>query len=97
MYMKVHRTPRGEEVVAVCDRELMNTTLYREGVEIRIRGEFYGDRTASADEVRSALANAGNANLVGERTIALALGMGLITRSSCLMLGDVPHAQIFRV
>ncbi len=97
MYMKVHRTPKGEEVVAVCDRELMNTTLYREGVKIHIRGEFYGDHTVSADEVRKALVNADNANLMGERTVALALEMGLISRSSCLMLGDVPHAQIFRI
>jgi len=51
----------------------------------------------SADEVRKALVNADNANLMGERTVALALEMGLISRSSCLMLGDVPHAQIFRI
>jgi len=97
MYMKIHRSPKGEEVVAVCDRELMNTTLFREGVEIRIRGDFYGERTVSADEVRKALANAENANLMGKRTVALALEMGLIHRSSCIMLGDVPHAQVFRI
>ncbi|MEM2123959.1 MAG: DUF424 domain-containing protein [Methanolinea sp.] len=95
--MKIHRTPKGEEVVAVCDRELLNTTLRREGVEVHIREEFYGNRLASEEEVRDALKNAENANLMGERTITLAVEMGLISRSSCLMIGDVPHAQIFRI
>lgn len=97
MYMKIHRTPKGEEVVAVCDRELMNTTLRRGGVEIHIREEFYGNRLASPEEVREALKNAENANLMGERTVSLAVEMGLVTRSSCLMIGGVPHAQIFRI
>lgn len=97
MYLKVHRTPAGDEIVAVCDRELMNTTISGPGVDIQIRDTFYGNALANPDEVRSALAMAGNANLMGERTVTLAVEMGLITRSACMMLGDVPHAQIFRI
>ncbi len=97
MYMKVHRSPAGEEVVAVCDRELMNTTISGNEVEIRITGSFYGTTLASPDDVRSALSWAGNANLMGERAVAMAVEMGLLSRSACLMLGNVPHAQVFRI
>ncbi len=97
MYLKIHRSHAGDEVVAVCDRELMNTTIRGEKVEISISGSFYGTTLAGPEEVRSVLSKAGNANLIGERTVALAEEMGLVSRSSCLMLGEVPHAQLFRV
>ena len=97
MYLKVHRSPAGDEVVAVCDRELMNTTLSGNEVEICITGSFYGTELATPEEVRSALSGAQNANLMGERTVALAVEMGLLSRSACLMFSDVPHAQLFRI
>jgi len=97
MYLKIHRSPAGDEVVAVCDRELMNTTIRGEKVEMSIRESFYGTSLATPEEVRSVLSKAGNANLIGDRTVGLAIEMGLVSRSSCLMLGEIPHAQVFRV
>lgn len=97
MYLKVHRTPAGDEVVAVCDRELMNTTIACGDVEISVRESFYGNAPASPEEVRAALVSASNANLIGERTVSLAVEMGLISRAACLMIGDIPHAQLFRI
>lgn len=97
MYLKVHRSPAGDEVVAVCDRELMNTTLSGGEVDICITGAFYGTELATPDEVKAALSRAENANLMGERAVSLAVEMGLLARSSCLMLGGVPHAQLFRI
>jgi hypothetical protein len=49
------------------------------------------------DEVRDALKNAGNINLIGERSVNLAIGMGLLTKSECMMIGKVPHAQIYQL
>ncbi|HQJ39571.1 MAG TPA: DUF424 family protein, partial [Methanoregulaceae archaeon] len=42
MYLKVHRTPAGDEVVAVCDRELLDTRIQQGDLEIHISGDFYG-------------------------------------------------------
>jgi hypothetical protein len=95
MYLKVHRNAAGDQVVAVCDRELLNTTISHGDLEVRISGDFYGTSLATPDEVRAALVSAENANLIGERTIALAESLGLINRSGCIMIGDVPHAQVF--
>lgn len=94
MYLKVHRTPDGSQVVAVCDRELLNTTVRHGDLEVEIREAFYGNTLAEEQDVARALAGAENANLMGERTVTLAIRMGLITRGSCIMVGAVPHAQI---
>jgi hypothetical protein len=97
MFLKIHRAPEVGDIVAVCDRELLNITLHHGSTEVRIHESFYGSRPATADEVRDALEKAGNINLMGERSVSIAEDMGLITRADCIMIGEVPHVQIFRI
>jgi hypothetical protein len=97
MFLKVHRSRETGDVVAVCDRELLNTTLRHEKITITITDSFYGTTPATEEEVRDALKNAGNINLIGERSVNLAIEMGLLTKSGCMMIGKVPHAQIYQL
>ncbi|HOD85148.1 MAG TPA: DUF424 domain-containing protein [Methanoculleus sp.] len=97
MYLKVHHIPGSGEVVAACDTDLMEVTLMHGEVEVRISGGFYGTQTATEDEVRGALADADNANIIGKEVVALAVSMGLIAEKDCIMIDGVPHAQIFRI
>lgn len=97
MYLKVHRIPGAGKVVAACDTDLMEVTLMHGEVEVRISGGFYGTQTATEDEVREALADADNANIIGKEVVALAVSMGLIAEKDCIMIDGVPHAQIFRI
>ena len=97
MLMKIHRSREMGDVVAVCDRELLNTTIRHDNLVITITDTFYGTAPATENEVRDALRNATNVNIIGERSVAVAIGMGLITKAGCMMVGTVPHAQIYRV
>jgi hypothetical protein len=97
MFLKVHSSRDSGDIVAVCDRELLNTTVCHEKLSITITEAFYGNTPATEDEVRDALKNAGSINLIGERSVNLAIGIGLITKSGCMMIGKVPHAQIYRL
>lgn len=97
MYMKIHHAPGAGDVVAVCDRELLNTTLSHGELEVCISDRFYGDIPVTEDEVRSALAHAENANIMGTRSVAIAVSLGMVNREHCIMIGTVPHAQIFRL
>jgi uncharacterized protein len=97
MYLKVHRMPGSGDVVAVCDRELINTTLKEGDLEVCISGAFYGDCPATEDEVREALKGACNVNLMGRRAVDIAVELGLIEPGNCIMIGKVPHAQVVRI
>jgi hypothetical protein len=97
MFLKVHRSPGMEDIVAVCDRELLNTTIRHGELCVTIDSAFYGTTPAREEDVREALKNAGSINLMGERAVSLAVGMGMITRSACIMIGSVPHAQVYRI
>jgi hypothetical protein len=97
MFLKLHRSREMGDVVAVCDRELLNTTIRHDKLTITINEAFYGNTPATEDEIMDAMKNAGNINLIGERSVNLAIRMGLITKSGCMMIGTVPHAQIYRL
>ncbi len=97
MFLKIHRVRDTGDIVAVCDRELLNTTISHEKLTVTITDSFYGNTPATEDEVRDALKNAGNINLIGERSVTIAIAMGLLTKSGCIMIGNVPHAQIYRL
>ena len=72
MFLKVHRTPDAGEILAVCDRELLNATLVHRDVEVHLSDEFYGNTPASEERARAALSTATTANLFGPRTPELA-------------------------
>ena len=97
MFLKVHRTPDAGEIVAVCDRELLNTTLRHNDVDIHISESFYGKIPADEERVKAALSTASNANLFGHRTIAVAIECGAVDRGCVVLIAGVPHAQVFRV
>jgi uncharacterized protein len=97
MFLKIHRPQGSGEIVAVCDRELINTTICHGTMKVAITEYFYGSSPSAEAEVQAALKNAGNINLMGERAVNVAIGMGLITRSECIMIGSVPHVIICRL
>jgi hypothetical protein len=97
MYVKIHRSPAGDEVVAVCDKELLNTCIRHGEVEIHISEAFYGGNLATPEVVSQALRAADNINIMGERSVALAISLGLVGKDGCIRIGSVPHAQIIRL
>jgi hypothetical protein len=97
MFLKVHRTPDSGEIVAVCDRELLNTTLRHNDAEVLISETFYGTTPADEEKVKAVLSTASNANLFGRRTIEIAIGCGAVDRGCVVLIGGVPHAQVFRI
>lgn len=97
MYLKIHRSPQLGDVVAVCDRELINTTLRHGDLSVTVSEAFYGTMPADEESVCEALKKGGNINLMGERAVGVAIRLGLITKADCIMIGDVPHAQIYEL
>ncbi|HOX35381.1 MAG TPA: DUF424 domain-containing protein [Methanoregulaceae archaeon] len=97
MFMKIHRSVEAGIVVAVCDRDLVNTTITDGDMEVKISESFYGSRSATEEEIVDALTDAGNANIIGERSVALAVKHGIVAEESCIRIGRVPHALVFRL
>lgn len=97
MYLKIHRAPDGSTVVAVCDRELLDRKLRHGDIELHISEYFYGNTIADEGAVSRAIKDADNVNLIGKQAVGIAIGLGLVEESGCLVIEGVPHAQIVRV
>lgn len=97
MYLKIHNYPGQERVVAACDAELLNKTLTTPAFDIIIDPAFYGDTLATREEILKALKETRNANIIGKKVCELAILAGIIEKESCIMIDDIPHAQIYRI
>ncbi len=81
-------------MVAVCDEELIGEEFKEGDLKIEITENFYGKESYSEDEVRSALKKATIANITGERSVKLAISMGIIDERRVLKIGKCWHAQM---
>ncbi len=82
IYVKIHKNNESF-VTAVCDEELLNK-IFREGkLLLDVNEHFY----------KGNLKDAVNLNLVGKKSIHLALKLKLISKECIINIQGVPHAQ----
>jgi hypothetical protein len=82
-----------QRLVAACDTELLGST-HREGkFKLDVPPSFYDGLRVDAVGLGSYLRSATVANLVGKRSVDVAIGLGLVDPSNVLVVSGVPHAQ----
>ncbi|MES2154761.1 MAG: DUF424 family protein [bacterium] len=83
-----------QRLVAACDEELLGT-LHSEGkFRLDVTPKFYDGVRVDGDTLVSYLRGCTVANLVGNRTVDLAIGLGLVDPENVLRIAGVPHAQV---
>ena len=96
MYMKIHRYSGASGIVAVCDTELLNTTLTDGDLTIHVTEAFYGTTHCTDEMVKDVIQHASNCNLLGEKAVQAAIDCGILGINGYIKIGNVPHAQIYR-
>lgn len=82
-----------QRLVAACDPELLGST-HREGkFKLDVPASFYDGLRVDAEGLGSYLRSATVANLVGKRSVAVAIDLGLVDPAHVLIVSGVPHAQ----
>ena len=87
----------GEVLLAACDEELLGKTFRSDGMKLTVSKTFYSKDTMTEDEFRQAITEAVILNLVGNRTVSIAIEKGFVSKSSVLMIEGVEHAQVVRM
>ena len=89
---------RGPEVlVAACDSDILGQTFRSKDLKIHVSEGFYKGDTGDEDMLISRLEMATIANLVGEKTLEVAIKHGFVDPACVLVIGGVPHAQMARM
>ncbi|MEM0449671.1 MAG: DUF424 family protein [Methanomassiliicoccales archaeon] len=94
--LKVYRK-KGETVLAACDKELLGKS-FREGeLKLEVHAAFYEGEDADEEMLVNRLMNASIANLVGERTIGIAVRHKMVHEECVIRIQGVPHVQMVRM
>ena len=82
-----------QRLVAACDEDLLGTSHKEDKFRLEVPESFYDGMRVGEAELGHFLRSATIANLVGPKTVAIAIGMGLVEAEHVLTIGGVPHAQ----
>ncbi len=94
MYLKIHER-QNRKIVAVCDEDLIGKTFEEKDLQLKISEYFYKGSILSEQEIINILKDATNINLVGKKTIEVALKNNIISNDHIIKIQGVPHAQVF--
>lgn len=94
--VRIHKKG-GDILVAACDGELLGNVLREGELKLEVSPSFYEGEDASEELLLNRLNNSTMANLVGERTVGLAVKHKFIDEDCILYIGGVPHAQLVKM
>ena len=96
MIVNERETPEGR-LVSVCDEDVLGETFDNDGIPFEVTEEFYGGESVDDERVVASLARARVANIVGSRSVTLAVEHGFVEEANVLDLGGTSHAQLLRL
>ncbi len=98
MYLKIHEN-NGQRIIAACDKELIGTLL-EEGkysIDLKKYSSFYKGKLVTEAELSKALNSFTSVNLVGKKTVGVALSKKLVSEEQIIIIKNLPFIQIYRV
>ncbi len=85
---------QGKVLVAVCDDDILGKVFEEKEAVLDLSAGFYQGKKVSEDHARQVLASSDNLNIVGEKSIALAIELGLIDNDHVRQIASIPYAQV---
>lgn len=87
---------RDSLMVSVCDVDLVGKTLNEGKVVISLSRDYFQKEVIEEEKVADLLNKCSIANLVGEKTVALAISLGLAKEISVKRLCGIPFLMLFK-
>lgn len=96
IYVKVHGN-RDSRVLAACDEDALGKVFEGNGIKLAVSKNFYGGELVSEKIFVEYMKLATTMNLVGQKTIFLAVKNGYISKNCVVKIGNVEHAQAVKL
>lgn len=94
MIVKIHKTEDKRMLLVVCDKELLGQKFEEGNQQLNLAAEFYNGESKTSKEVADLMRNCYMMNLVGARSIKLALDEDLINKDNIKTISEIPYAQV---
>ena len=83
-------------MISVCDADLIGRTLNQGDMVITLSQDYFQEEVIEKEKVAYLLNECTIANLVGDKTVALAISLGLAKEVSVKRLCGIPFLMIFK-
>ena len=84
-------------LVSVCDPDVLGETFENGQVSLTVEADFYDGEEVDEDAVVDSLARCAVANIVGTRSVEVAIEHGFVEEANVLDIEDTRHAQLLRM
>ncbi len=85
-------------VVAICDKELIGKKFEQDNLQLDIKESFYKGEEKTSEETRSIMKSLriedATFNIVGKRSIELAIETGIINKDGVKTIADIPFSLV---
>ena len=87
----------GNLMLNICDHELVDKTLYDGETKIKINPNYYAERDVDEHEAKNLLTKCNSINMVGEKTVSLAINLGIGSEKSIRRIEGIPFLIVFKM
>ena len=81
----------------ICDHELVDKTLHDGETKIKINPNYYAERDVDEHEAKNLLTKCNSINMVGEKTVSLAINLGIGSEKSIRRIEGIPFLIVFKM
>lgn len=84
-------------MLGCCDKELVGKTLRQGEIEFHVKESFYKGTDTTAKQMQELAEEADSINLIGKKTVQIAIEKEWIKKEDIITIDRIPHVQIFRI
>ena len=81
----------------ICDVELLGKTIIQDDLNMNITKSYYGQKVVDEAEAANLLKNSPIINMVGNKTVSLAIRLGIGSESGIKTISGVPFSIVFKM
>ena len=81
----------------ICDSDLLGKTLKRDNFSLKIREEYYAEKTIEKEEAKDLLKQSDNINMVGKNIIDLSVSIGIGSENGVKVIDGIPFLIVFKM
>ena len=96
IYLKINKTEQNE-VVAICDENLIGKNFSENNLKLDLGERFYKGELMDEEKIVKILRNAKNINIVGKDAVKLAIKNRIIEEENLIKIKNIPHAIVFGI
>ena len=93
MIVKTHQDDSKRMVLAVCDSDLLGQKIEEGNKQLDLTSDFYKGEEKSEQETLDLMRKAYVLNIVGKKSVTLAINEDFITGDHVQTINNVPYAQ----